>query len=370
MLLQTKEFQDTLSSISVALSADKNVTHIELKASQGTLFINATNNEFFVSVRYPLTVDEDFYAVINATSFISLVSSLKSETIELSINDNSIQVKTGKSKYSFAISTTKLNKISLSNREVECQVSNEILENILKVNGVEVKKAISDEMEAIHQQYFFTNEACFTFTTGACLNLFNLGSNFKILLNNRIVKLFKLFNEPATMFYGVDRINDLNQAKIVLFTDTVFVIAIVTNDDSLKSSLENKFEAAKRLANDPYKTRFTIDSDELLSTVKRFTTFTKNTTKLEIPSFIPARITFKDNTISIVDSSGNTDTLVPSEIISAEESSVVVNLCDILDRTTSYKSGTIEVGFGDNRSILLKKDSLINLICKLPNDYV
>ena len=55
--------------------------------------LNVTNREYYVRVKLPIQQPEDFHAVVNANLFLRLVSQLTSETIELTVDNNSLIVK-------------------------------------------------------------------------------------------------------------------------------------------------------------------------------------------------------------------------------------------------------------------------------------
>ena len=54
MIIQTKEFKDVANTILAAISSDKNVANVEIIAKDKAISLNATNKEWFVSVKYNL----------------------------------------------------------------------------------------------------------------------------------------------------------------------------------------------------------------------------------------------------------------------------------------------------------------------------
>ena len=48
--------------------------------------------------------------------------------------------------------------------------------------------------------YYVDNEGAITFTSGACVTKFDLAGDIKLLFNQRLVKLFKLFKNTKVHF--------------------------------------------------------------------------------------------------------------------------------------------------------------------------
>ena len=83
--------------------------------------------------------------------------------------------------------------------------------------------------------YYMDENGAVTFTTGACVNSFTLEQPVKVLLNDRLVKLFKLFKGEKVKFtLGYDAISDeIIQTKVKFETSDVTITAILSCDDSM-----------------------------------------------------------------------------------------------------------------------------------------
>ena len=75
MIIKTKEFLEAANKILLAAGLDQNAANLELVAKESSLYLNVTNKEFFVSVRFPLETEETFRVVVDASLFLSLVAS-------------------------------------------------------------------------------------------------------------------------------------------------------------------------------------------------------------------------------------------------------------------------------------------------------
>ena len=104
MILNTKLFQEAANKILLAVSADKtNIANVELEAKEKMLYLRVTNKEFYVGIKFNLESDEEFRAVVDANLFLNLVSSITADTFELTIKENVLFVKAGKSSYKLAL---------------------------------------------------------------------------------------------------------------------------------------------------------------------------------------------------------------------------------------------------------------------------
>ena len=85
MIIKTKEFLEAANKILLAAGLDQNAANLELVAKESSLYLNVTNKEFFVSVRFPLETEETFRVVVDASLFLSLVTGFTTETFALDI---------------------------------------------------------------------------------------------------------------------------------------------------------------------------------------------------------------------------------------------------------------------------------------------
>ena len=102
MIIQTKTFQEAANKILLAVSTDKtNAANVELEAKDNVLYLRTTNKEFYVEIKFDLESAETFRAVVDANLFLNLISSITTDTFEITINENvtinTLLVKAGKS---------------------------------------------------------------------------------------------------------------------------------------------------------------------------------------------------------------------------------------------------------------------------------
>ena len=205
MILKTKKLQEVCSKILPAVESSELssiLDTLQLKTVDKVLCLSVTNKEYYVEVKLDITDEVDFHATVSANLFLKLVSQLTAEDIELTVSDNVLNVKANGS-YKIPLifegeQLMELPVINIDNVVKEFDIPSGILNSILNYNTKELDKGtISRPI----QKFFYVDEkGAITFTTGACVNSFELAEPVKILLNKRLVKLFKLFQDFSVHF--------------------------------------------------------------------------------------------------------------------------------------------------------------------------
>ena len=78
---------------------------------------------------------------------------------------------------------------------------------------------IGSVAKPVQKMFYIDNEGCITFTSGACVNNFTLEKPIRVLLNSRLVNLFKLFKDELVQFnLGYDPLSEtIIQTNIYAF---------------------------------------------------------------------------------------------------------------------------------------------------------
>lgn len=370
MILNTKEFRETVAAINIATAADKNAAELELKVKDNALYLSVTNHEYFVACRYMLEAAEEFRAVVSAPAFLQLISNITTDSITLNIVKNSLVVKAGKSKYSLPMiynndELVTLPVISITNKTTEMNISKDILMSILNVNSKELQKVDKNtNISEIQKLYFIDETGCFTFTTGACFNAFTLEKPIKLLLNDRIVKLFKLFKEDTHFSFGYDQLpNGMLQSKVVFETANVYVAALITCDDLLINKIMGPCTATKTFINESYTNTFVVSANELSAAIARLTLFAKNYKAELSAKSIPAKLSIANNELTISDDIENSETIAiedGSKIM--EDYTMTVNIAELKLVIDSYHGEYITINCGNHRSVLITHNNINHLI--------
>jgi hypothetical protein len=372
MIIKTKDFKEAANKILLAADLDTNAANLELVARNSSLYLNVTNKEYYVSVKFPLEAEETFRAVVDASLFLSLISGFTTETFSLDIKDNVVVLGAGKSKYKVAMiyeneNLMALPVIAIQNKTVEMTISNDILMSILNVNSKELLKAKYLNVSELNKLYYIDEAGCFTFTNGSCLNAFSLEKPVKLLLNDRIVRLFKLFKDDVQFSLGMDPIANGNvQTKIVMQTADTYLAAIITCDDTLIARVQQPCEATKRYLSESYDHKLVLSTADLSAAINRLMSFTKNskaTSEKVNMAYLPTAMNIENGELVIKDKFENYETVaIANESYSAGDYEMYVNLYDIKLVLDSCQTDHITLNCGNHRSIIITRGPVANLI--------
>lgn len=368
MIINTKDFKEVAATL--ALAVNDNAANLELVTKDNTLRLNVTNKEYFCSKIFNLDKSEDFHAVVDAQLFLDFVAGITTETFELTLINNAVQVKAGKSKYKFPMIYENdvlavIPQIKLENILVSMNVSNEILQSILNVNSKEIQKVKNIDVNELQKLYYIDESGCFTFSSGACLNSFTLEKPVKLLLNDRIVKLFKLFKTDVSLTYGVDALSDGSvQPKVIFATPDTYLAAIINCDDLLLNKIQGPCAATKNYIKETYTNHVVLSVAELAAAISRLMLFTKNSITGQNMRSIPATITFTNDDFIITDAQGNTEAVAIKSDTSYVDTSyqMILNVADLKLVLDSCKCADITLNCGNHRSVVITRANISNLL--------
>lgn len=377
MIIKTNDFKSVVDKILFAVGVDKTAGNLEVVAKEGALYLNVTNKEFYTSVKFKLDDEaESFRAVVDAMLFLNLISGITTETFELTEDGNVLKVKAGRSNYKLAMiydntELLALPKIELNSPSVEMSISKDILMSILTVNSKEIAKAKNMvNVNELQKLYYIDETGCFTFTSGACVNSFTLAKPVRMLLNERIVKLFKLFDTNVHFMLGHEKnpINNQTESKVVFSTENVYVAAKITCDDLLISKVQGPCNASKGFINATYPNHSVISVNEMLAAINRLMLFTKNSIDKANLALVPAKFTITSNEIEIVDEQNNIETVTVENdsYVSNGSYTMSLNLADLKLVLESYKNEHITMNCGPaSRSVVINCGPVSNLLLNL-----
>lgn len=368
MILNIKDFREVCKTISGAV--DDTAANLGLVARDNKLFLSVTNREYFVSIKYDLDTTENFKAVVDASLFLNLISGITTDSIELIVEDNVVKIKSGKSSYKLPMiyendHLMELPVISVSNKTIEMPISNTVLQSIVNINGKELLKLKSmSKVNELQKLYYITNEGCFTFTNSSTLNAFTLEKPVKMLLNDRVVKLFKLFKDDVRFSLGHDTTDGGQiQTKVVFENESMYLAAVITNDDLLLSKIQGPCDATKNYINSVYKNKLVLSANQLAAAISRIMLFTKNSISGINMNFVPATFKISTTDLTIEDSQGNIESItVENGSVVGEDYDMTLNLSDIKLALDSCKDEHITLNCGNKTSIVITRNNVSNLI--------
>lgn len=368
MIIDTKKFKEVCSTILAATDSNELSTlteTLELKAENKILTLNVTNGEYYSSVKFGLEVDEKLNAAVNANLFLKLIAAVTSESIELTDKTNYLEVKAnGVYKIPMIFDGDKLltlPEIAITNKTVEMKINGEILQSILNYNTKELLRGTVSR--PVQKMFYVDQEGCITFTSGACVNSFMLEKPIKILLNSRLVKLFKLFkNDMVDFTLGYDAISDeLVQTKVQFKNDTITLTAITGCNDDLLNSVP--VSAIRGRAQADYDNNVVLNKQELLDAINRLLLFSAGYGGAK--NLKPySKFVCAGDSVIIKDTNGeNSETLkFKNDTAVTDEYVMTLDLSDLKLILDNIPEEYITLSFGNHQAVVIKRSKISNVV--------
>ena len=369
MILRIEEMQNACSKILAAVDSNNLsilTETLQIKTEGKNLFISVTNREYFAKVRIEIDSDTDFHATVNANLFLKLISQITTDTIEMNLVDNSLVLK-GNGTYKLPLifdgdKLLELPQINIYNPTVNFVINSEVLLSILQYNSKEITKG--SITKPIQKLYYMDKNGAVTFTTGACVNNFTLEQPVKVLLNDRLVKLFKLFKgEKVTFTLGYDAISDdIIQTKVKFETNDVTITAILSCDDSMLRQFP--VNAVRGRADAAYPHSINMNREQLIQTINRLMLFTTSNNGKEIvkPN---STFEFKKDSVVIYDVKKENKEEIYYTNTSCNIEDTYVAILDLNDLRATLETCSeqyVTLNFGDGQAVVLVRGNIKNVI--------
>lgn len=368
MIIQSKKFQEICKTVLSAIDNSELSTlteTLELKTEGNILWLSTTNKEYYCSIKFDLDHEEEFRASVNATLFLKLIAAITSETIELTISDRVLNVKAN-GNYKIPLifedeNLMEIPEIKIENKTVEMNIPAATLQSITNYNAKQL--SLGSVAKPVQKMFYIDNEGCITFTTGACVNNFMLEKPVKVLLNERIVKLFKLFKDELIQFsLGYDALSEtITQTKVSFETPTIKLTAITGCDDALLSQVP--VTAIRGRANKEYPNKVVLNTNALIEALNRLLLFSAgygdktNLKPYSMFNFIEDKVivydTKKENTETLTYQNGTTLSEPYSITLDVNELKKLLEGC-----TEQY----ITLNFGDHKACVLTRNAIKNVM--------
>lgn len=369
MILTTEAFKDVCSKILAAVDSNEIsvlTETLELKAVDGILEVSVTNKEYFAKVKLNVASDDEyFHATVNANLFLKLISQMTTDTIELVVKDTSLNIK-GNGNYKLPLiydneKLLELPTIEINNPTNTFDISGEVLNSILLYNSKELTKGVISK--PVQKMYYVDNEGAITFTSGACVNSFTLPAPVKLLLNNRLVKLFKLFKSEAVKFtIGYDALTeDIIQTKVRFESLDISITAILSCDDSMINSVPAA--AIRRRANNTYPYSVSINRDALIQALNRLLLFSAGIGSKEIVKPY-GTFEFNPTSMTIYDvKKENKETINYTNNVAIDDTyELIIDLTDLKSTLEICSEPYLNMHFGDGQAVVISRGSIKNVI--------
>lgn len=380
MIIKTTTFKEVCSKILSAIDNSEVSTlteTLELKTQGKKLYLNVTNKEYYASIIFNLDHEEEFHATVNAMLFLKLIAQTTAEFIELDLFDSYVGVKAnGNYKIPLIFENDKLMElpvIKIDNVTTEMKIPGSTLDSIMRFNSKQLTRGTASK--PIQKMYYVDQEGCITFTQGACVNSFTLEKPISVLLNQRLVQLFKLFKNNMVDFkLGYDAISgDILQTKVNFTTSDISLTAILSSDDTLLRSFPTMLIRKRATYSYPYS--IVVNRDALAQAVNRLLLFSAGYgSKQNIKPY--SKFSFDATSVSIWDSKEDN-----VEKINYANSTTLTDSYELLVDLEDFKmvlDGSVDefvtIRFGDTdmkgKGIVIVKNNIANVIPQVVNKVI
>ena len=362
----TKEFKEVCKTILMAIDTSEQSLvseTLELVNENEVLTLSVTNREYFVSVKLPLQEEETFCATVNANLFLRLVSQLTTDTLELVADGNSLVIKADGT-YKLPLiykdeNLLELPRIDLSNITTNMNISGLVLNSILTYNSRELQSA-KVVYKPVQKMYYLDDKGAITFTTGACVNSFDLERPVKLLLSQKVVKLFKLFLEDDKVAFELAQdpnVDGTVSTKVRFSTDNIEITAITPSDTQLIESVP--VDVIRATANKGYDYSVVLDKEYLVKALSRLALFKKDdlTVALELAFKTDScTLTYCDNKEVLGYQDGQPEGL---------DYTMYLNINTLKNIVDGCLEEYLTLSFGDHKGVVLSRQSIKNVIPEL-----
>lgn len=361
MILQTKDFKEVCKTVLAAIDNKESslfTETLELKAEGNNLDLNITNREYYLTAKFTLGSDEQFSAAVNASLFLNLISKLTTDTIEITKESNNIKVKAnGLYKLPMIYNNDKmleLPKINIDNVTNTMSINSTILHSIANYNSKELLRGTI--VKPVQKYYYVDEKGAITFTSGACVNSFELEKPIKILLSDKVVKLFKLFKPDTKVNFtmGQDALTeDIVQTKVRFATDNI-ILSAKLSDSSLVTGVP--VSAIRGMADKTYNYSVVINKNNFLAAIQRILLFNDDSV-YGVFEFDNQKVTIYDNK-----KDNKEEVVFNNECEALTSYSMIVNLNNFKLILDGCEDEYITMNFGDNKAVVVKKANISDII--------
>lgn len=369
MVIDTQDLKNVATKALAAVDTSEisNITDVlELVALDKNLYVSVSNGDYFVQIRLYVGYDEEFHATVNASLFLKLIAKITSEDIELTLGNNQLIIK-GNGTYKLPLlydndKLLELPGIIINNVAGSQFIDLPVLKDIVRYNGREMTKGV---ISMPSQRFYYIDEqGAITFNTGACVNSFKLDTPVKLLLTNKVVKLFKLFeSEQVKMTWGHDAdVNNNILTKVQFEDERVVVVAILPSDERVMASIP--VNIIRERAETIYPHAVCVNKESMLQALNRLALF--NSISKTLDSCV--KFIFNENNVTMKDASGN------EEVINYEGNNcnvsgtyeALISLNDFKITLETYDFPYLTINFGDHRAFVITKENIHVII---PESY-
>ena len=367
LIIRIEEIQQACGKILAAVDSNSLsvlTETLQIKTENKKMYISVTNREYLAKVKIDIPEDIEFLATVNANLFLKLVSQITTDTIELSVVDSTLILK-GNGVYKLPLifdgeKLLELPEIEIDNPTVEFDVDSNALLSLIQYNSKELTKG--QPSHPMQKMYYVDEKGAITFIFGACVNSFTLEKPVKMLLNDRLVKLFKLFKGEKVHFtMGMDALtDDIIQTKVRFETPDVTITSILSCDDTMLKTFP--VDSIRGRANATYPYSIKVNKDQFLQTINRLLLFSSANSAKDIIKPI-SEFKFEKDHVVVFDTRGeNKEEDWYSNSTIEDSYDTYLDLNDLKETLETCVDPYVTLEFGDTQAVVVTHGNIKNVI--------
>ena len=368
MFIRIEDLKDICSKISsvVEISENDQITGVLELTTDGTnLNLIVSNHEYYVKAKIDLRENIIFNAAVSASKFLQLITSTTSDVVELQVEGNALVI-TGNGTYKLPLvfegeKMVHVPEIKVENVTQEFAINTEILHNIYSYNTKEILRSAEDKTAPdVQRLYYMDEEGCITYTNyGACVNRFSLAKPVKLLMNLKLVKLFKLFTDSSVMFsMGHTALSEtLVQTRVKFEDSNVMVVDILPSDEVTSVPAP----AIRKRAYNDYKYSININKVAMLDALKRLLLLSNTWTDNDCRT---GKFKFDSEFVTITDFRGINKETVFYEGICDLLNNPYEALLDLVDTKNALEKcpeAFVTLSFGGGQAFVASRGNIFNV---------
>lgn len=388
IIIKTDKIKDIANKVAISVDGERTSPIselIELELNNKNLTLKTTNKEYFfkTTIKDVTNTDEYFHVTIVADTFLTLITKTTSNEIKFEIVNNNL-VLYGNGKYTFPLVLDNDQVVVLpeiefkeTGNEIKFEIDGNILKSIYEFNSRELNKEVA--VDPIQKYYYLDNKGALTFVEGACISEFEINTTpFKLLLNERLVQLFKLFSGQKVNVTILKEATNLNtddsqvfKNKIKFTIEDSELIAILPDSDLVEKYPSIQIRA---LANIDYPGQVIISKTLLLEALDRLSIFNRKGSSTKVDLKKCGQLDFSNDSVKIISLKDQNSETIPylNGSLKPFTFTSYVSLSDLTKHGNISLNDSIILYYGTGDAIMMQRKNLKQVIPELgdPTEYI
>lgn len=367
--IKTSLIKDLTSKINKGIEGERTV-HIsellELSVQNNKLIMAVTNTQFYLTVELSsgLQSTDNLHATLDADTFIKLIQKTTTDEITLSEDNGNLLFK-GNGDYVFPLEidqngVVKTLPVIDIKEDKTFDISGDTLYSIYSFGSNELVNDVP--VDPVQKYYYVDNLGAITYTESPYLNNFNLGTDFKVLINDRLAQLFTLFRgSKVTVGLSKEQNGSLYQNKISFTSGSIRLVSYLPDD-----SIVMKYPAdqCRGLQTNPYPGKVVINRVLLSNALDRLNIFSIKDGNVVYKK--SGKLNFTNEGLEIISVMDKNKEVIPyQDKINFYPYTCYMNLGQLQRHAKSNTENSLEINYGNELCLMLTKENYVQILVEM-----